>query len=248
MAHMIVDACAQMGSGDRAGDVLEYQISPERIIENMNAAGVARSVVFPVTWNKFSERSNQEIADAVKKYPDRLIGFARVNPSAADGIALLEKALALPGIRGIRLRPFQDRYSLSSPGVAKAFALAAERRVPVAVDGEKDKSALVALVRKFTLTPVILTHLGDFDNWVWQNGKAYMEMLEQVPNFYMATCFEIIHFFLEEAIHRAPTKVVFGSDSPSLPPSMELKKIQMMHLPEEDTAAVVGGTLHGIVG
>jgi predicted TIM-barrel fold metal-dependent hydrolase len=118
--------------------------------------------------------------------------------------------------------------------------------VPIAVDGEQNKDAFVALLQKYTKVPVILMHLGSFDNWVWQNGKAYMELLEKVPHFYMATCFEIIHFFLEEAIRRAPRKVVFGSDSPSLPPSMELKKIEVMRLPEADFAAVVGGTLSKI--
>jgi predicted TIM-barrel fold metal-dependent hydrolase len=232
-----------MGSGDRKGDVLEYGITAERIIENMDAAGVSRSVIYPVTWDHYGEKANREIAEAVKKFPRRFIGLARCNPSYTDGLPLLEKALGEGGFSGIRLRPFQDKFSLSHPGVAKVFALAAERKLPLAVDGEKNRDTLVGLVEKHAGGPVILMHLGDFDNWVWQNGKAYMEMLAKIPYFYMATCFEIIHFFLEEAIRKAPGKVVFGSDSPSLPPSMELKKIEVMGLPEKDTAAVVGGNL-----
>jgi predicted TIM-barrel fold metal-dependent hydrolase len=246
MAGKVWDACAQMGTGDRKGDVLESAITAERILENMDAGGVEKSIVYSVTWDRYDEKSNREIADAVKKHPKRFIGLARVNPVAADGMKLLEKALALDGISGIRLRPFHDKFSLADPAVAKVFALATERSVPIAVDGEQNKDAFVALLQKYTKVPVILMHLGSFDNWVWQNGKAYMELLEKVPHFYMATCFEIIHFFLEEAIRRAPRKVVFGSDSPSLPPSMELKKIEVMRLPEADFAAVVGGTLSKI--
>jgi predicted TIM-barrel fold metal-dependent hydrolase len=248
MTHKVWDACAQMGSGDRKGDVLEYGITAERIIENMDAAGVSRSVIFPVTWNTYGEKANREIAEAVKKYPHRFIGLARSNPTEKEGMKLLEKALGESGIRGIRLRPFQDKFSLSHPAIAKVFALAAERKVPIAVDGEKNRESLVSLVEKHTASPVVLMHLGDFDNWVWKNGKAYMEMLEKVPHFYMASCFEIIHFFLEEAIRKAPAKVVFGSDSPSLPPSMELKKIAVMGLSENDYANVVGRNLFQIFG
>jgi len=248
MTHKVWDACAQMGTGDRNGDVLESAITVERILENMDAGGVARSVIYPVTWNRYVEKSSREIADAVKKHPGRFIGLARVNPTTQDGFSLLEKAVGWEGIAGIRLRPFHDNFSLSDPSVEKVFAMAEERKIPIAVDGEKNKDAFVALLKKHTKVPVILMHLGDFGNWVWQNGKAYMELLEKTPHFYMATCFEIIHFFLEEAIRRAPRQIVFGSDSPSLPPSMELKKIEVMHLPEEDFAAVVGGNLSRIFG
>jgi predicted TIM-barrel fold metal-dependent hydrolase len=63
----------------------------------------------------------------------------------------------------------------------------------------------------------------------------------------MASCFEIIHFFLEEAIKRAPEKVIFGSDSPNLPPSMELKRIEVMKLDPAQHRLVVGGTLANIL-
>lgn len=243
MSHKVWDACAQMGSGDRKGDVLESGIPVERILEYMDAAGVERSIVYSVTWDTYGEKSNKEIADAVRTHPKRLIGLARANPTKVDGVKLLEKALDGGGLSGIRLRPFQDKFSLSHAGVEKAFSLAEERNVPVAVDGEKNMDTLVGLVKKHTKVPIILMHLGDFGNWVWQNGKKYMDMLETTPHFYMATCFEIIHFFLEEAIRRAPKKVVFGSDSPSLPPSMELKKIEVMRLPDQDFAGVVGRNL-----
>ncbi len=248
MKHTVWDACAQMGSGDRKGDVLESSISVDRILENMDAGGVEKSIVYSVTWNTYGEKSNREIADAVKKQPKRFIGLARVNPNQADALALLEKALGWKEMSGIRLRPYQDKFSLSDPAVEKIFSLAEERKVPISVDGEKNKDAFLSLLKKHTKVPIILTHLGSFDNWVWQNGKAYMELLEKTPHFYMATCFEIIHFFLEEAIRRAPRQLLFGSDSPSLPPSMELKKIEVMKLPEADHAAVVGGNLARIFG
>ncbi len=247
MELQVIDVCAQLGSGDKKGDLLEYGITATRVLENMDQAGVSKSVIFPITWNKYTEQANKEIHEAVQKFPDRFIGFARVNPIEAGAEPLLEKALKDWGLRGVRLRPFHDSYELGDPKVKRILDIARGHRIPIATDGEKDKSNLIKIVNDYSEVPVILMHLGSFDNWVWQNGKAYMDLLESAPNFYMASCFEIIHFFLEEAINRKPDKVIFGSDSPNLPPAMELKRIEVMKLDTDKHALVVGGTLAKIL-
>jgi predicted TIM-barrel fold metal-dependent hydrolase len=247
MGSQIIDACAQLGSGDKKGDLLEFGITSSRVVENMEQAGVAKSVIFPVTWSRYTDQANREIHEAVRKYPDRFIGFARVNPAEVGAEKLLEKALEDWGLHGVRLRPYHDGFELKDPKVKKIMDIAQEHRIPIATDGEKEKSALFRIVNDYPDVPVILMHLGSFDNWVWQNGKAYMDLLEKADNFFMASCFEIIHFFLEEAIKRSPEKVVFGSDSPNLPPSMELKRIEVMKLDSEQHALVVGGTLAKIL-
>lgn len=243
----IIDACAQMGTGDKAGDILESGIGAGRLIENMDAAGVGRSIVYTVTWDRYADRANQEIREAARELPDRFIPFARVNPTQPDAEKVLTRALDGGGFRGIRLRPHHDRFQLASPQVRRVLDIARERKLPVETDGEKDRTALLEIIREYEQVPIILAHLGSFDNWEWRNGKAYMDVLKQAPNFFQVTCFEIIHFFLEEAIHRAPEKLLFGSDSPTLPPSVELKRIQTMNLDARTYAGVVGGNLSRIL-
>jgi predicted TIM-barrel fold metal-dependent hydrolase len=248
MAGQIIDACAQMGSGDKTGDLLEYDIKPERVLQNMDQAGISKSVVFPITWNRYTAAANREIAEAVKTHPDRLVGFARVNPTASDAPKLFLEAIETHSMRGVRLRPYHDRFQLRHPGVRKIIDIAREHELLVATDGEKDRSELTKIVQEYPQVNFILMHLGSFDNWVWQNGKAYMELMEKTENFYMASCFEIIHFFLEEAINRNPDKVILGSDSPNLPPAMELKRIEVMKLSPDKHALVVGGTIAELLG
>ncbi len=243
----IIDACTQMGTGDRKGDILESGIKAGRLLVNMDAAGVARTVVYPVTWDRYTDKANQEVQEAARKHPDRFVAFARVNPKDADAVQVLTRALDRGGFHGIRLRPYHDGFVLSSPGVRRVLDLARERKLPVETDGERSREPLLQIVRDYPGIPIILTHLGSFDNWDWQNGKAYMEVLEKTPNFYQVTCFEIIQFFLEEAIRRAPRKLLFGSDSPTLPPAVELKRIQVMNLAPEVYADVAGGNLARIL-
>jgi predicted TIM-barrel fold metal-dependent hydrolase len=213
----------------------------------MDAAGVQRSVLYSTTWTNYGA-ANAEVHQAVRDYPDRFVGFARVNPTTADADTILKKALADYGFRGVRLRPYHDGYSLSDPGVARVLRIARERSLPVGIDGERGKETVVRLVREHPDVPIILMHLGSFDNWVWKNTLDYVGLLQDNANFFIATCFEIIHFLLEDLIRKAPTKVVFGSDSPTLPPIMELTRIDVMRLEPAEHAMVVGGNLLRILG
>ena len=247
MTEGIIDACAQIGSGDRAGDVLESGITVAQVLSNMDAAGVAQSVLYATTWNDYA-RANAEVFEAVQSHPGRFVGFARVNPTSGEGERVLLAALDRFRFKGVRLRPYHDGFTLSDAGVARVLAIARERRLPVLLDGERNKDVLVRLVQQYRDVPIVLLHLGSFDNWVWKNTLDYVSVLQDMPNFYLGTCFEIIHFLLEDLIRKVPTKVVFGSDSPTLPPIMELTRIQVMRLEPEHHALVVGGNLRRILG
>lgn len=247
MSMKIVDVSAQAGSGDKTGDLLETGITVEKILENMDFANVSKSVIYPVTWNDY-EKGNKEIFDAAQKHADRFFPFARINPMKPGSDKLLEKCFAEYKFKGLRLRPFHDGFKLGQPEVFKALDVARKYKVPVEVDCEKSVDPLVKIVDEYPEIPIILMHLGDFDNWVWQNTLVYTEMLQKKPNFYMCSCFEIMHFFLEGAIHKAPDKILFGSDSPTLPPAMELKRIEMMKLNEEQYAMVTGQNILKILG
>jgi predicted TIM-barrel fold metal-dependent hydrolase len=237
MSMIIVDACAQMGSGDKAGDLLESGISVEKILGNMEFAGVSKSVIYPVTWTDYA-KGNKEIYDRACKFTEKFIPFARINPLIPGSLELLEKCLDEYKFKGLRLRPFHDGYQLKDQEVFKAIDIARKYKVPVEIDGEKSVDMLAKIVDEYSEIPIILTHLGSFDNWVWQNTLIYTEMLEKKSNFYMCSCFELMHFFLEDALHKVPDKILFGSDSPTLPPAMELKRIEMMKLSEEQYAKV----------
>ena len=78
--------------------------SARELVAEMDRCGVDRSVVCGFAWNSFDlyVETNSYIADAVSRFPDRLIGFANVPPLAsASATAELERCLAL-GLRGHR--------------------------------------------------------------------------------------------------------------------------------------------------
>ncbi len=243
MESKTIDACAQIGLGDRKGDLLESNISTERILNNMDHAGVTKSVIYSVTYKDYSSTANEEVFKVIEKNPDRFIGFARLNPNSKNFKKTISKCIESLDFKGIRLRTFHDRIDLGSSEVKEIFNIATHYNIPIAVDGERDKSNLLQLIKDNPKIPVILSHLGSFDNWDWKNTIYYADLIKKVENFYLASCFIIIQAFLVDAIENAPDKVLFGSDSPTLPPSMELKRIETLKLDSEDHSNIAGGNL-----
>ena len=243
MESKTIDACAQIGLGDRKGDLLESNISTERILNNMDHAGVTKSVIYSVTYNDYSSGANEEVLEAIEKYPDRFIGFVRLNPNSDNSKKIFSNCVENLGFKGLRLRTSHDQIDLGSHKVKEIFNMATDYNIPIAVDGERDKSNLLQLIKDYPKIPIILTHLGSFDNWDWKNTTYYADLLKKVENFYLASCFIIIQAFLVDAIENAPEKVLYGSDSTTLPPSMELKRIETIKLDIQKYSNIVGGNL-----
>lgn len=83
----------------------------ENLIKEMDEVGIDKSVVLPVDFGiqmreepKISIwRANEYIAEAQERYPDRIIGFAGVDPLRRDAIDLLEKGVKKWGLKGVKL-------------------------------------------------------------------------------------------------------------------------------------------------
>jgi Amidohydrolase/Pyridine nucleotide-disulphide oxidoreductase len=71
----------------------------------MDRANVDRPVVFPFV-EVIDSHYNDWMAETVAKYPDRLIGFAAVNPWHAGAADEARRAVSEKGLRGLKLHPY----------------------------------------------------------------------------------------------------------------------------------------------
>lgn len=88
--------------------------SAEGLIEEMDRCSVDKAVACGFAWNDFSlyVESNSYIADAVSRYPDRLIGFANVPPLHPGALDELERCAGM-GLTGIgEIKPFGQGFDL----------------------------------------------------------------------------------------------------------------------------------------
>jgi predicted TIM-barrel fold metal-dependent hydrolase len=85
----------------------------DRWIGELDRHDVARAVLIASVPG-----DEDSVADAVRRYPTRLIGYFMLNPVADDAPARVRRATGELGLKGLCLFPAMHRYSLLDPRVA----------------------------------------------------------------------------------------------------------------------------------
>ena len=163
---------------------------PERdgkaLITELDAAGIERAVVLSVGYSFADERKKLENPDGLTRAENdwtsaqvagsrgRLIGFCGVNPLRPAALDELERCLALPGMRGVKLHFGNGGISLRDPAHAarmvQVFTLAERRGAAVLVHmrargglnfGAADAQLLLdRLVPAAPSTDIVVAHFG----------------------------------------------------------------------------------------
>ena len=120
------------------------------------------------------------VAEAVRLYPERFVGFFMFNPVAPDAPKRLQRALSELKLRCVCLFPAMHRYAIDSETVGQVFEAAAAHRaavfvhcgvLTVGVRGKLglpspfdlrlgDPLAVAAVASAFPQVPVIIPHFG----------------------------------------------------------------------------------------
>src|SRR3990170_4948892 len=89
------------------------------ILGQMDSAGIDKAVTWslPISMEReVIKKNNDRISSVVEKYPDRLIGFANVNPLDPDfAVDELSRAIGQLGLSGLKLHPKVHGYRICDP-------------------------------------------------------------------------------------------------------------------------------------
>jgi uncharacterized protein len=123
----LVDVHVHLGADAADGSRLDLPT----LLGTMEAGGVARACAFPFQSPRGAGYAavNAEVAEAAAASGGRVVAFARSEPGERFQ-AELEAGLEA-GARGLKLHTSLPGYDFSHPQLDVAFALAAERRVPI---------------------------------------------------------------------------------------------------------------------
>jgi predicted TIM-barrel fold metal-dependent hydrolase len=237
---MIIDAHCHAGIGDGFTGPWDTRAALPTYLERAKAAGIGHTVIF-APFSSDYRRANRRTAAMAARRPDRLTGFACVHPVRDAGriSSMLDEASA-EGLRGVKVHR-QDA------SVTREIASAVARLgLPVIFDVQGQPGSVDLLAAEYPGVDWIVPHLGSFsDDW-WAQ-RAVIELIVRHPNAYTDTSGVRRFDLLEEAVDRAPTKVIFGSDGPELHPGIELTKIKALKLETETETAILGGTIRGLL-
>lgn len=235
---MIVDCHCHAGQGDIMQAPWNTDAPIEPYLRRARAAGIRRTVVFAPFHSDYA-KANAQVAAIVRRYPDRLMGFAFVHCTRDAGRIrrMVGQAVAQWGFCGIKV------HGKDALPTREVCAVAQEFDVPLLADVAGRAYVVDMLAPQFPGVNFIIPHLGSFGG----DFRAHQQVVDQMaryPNVYGDTSGVYRFDYLVQAVQRAgPHKLLFGSDGPWLHPGAELCKVRLLELAPKAEALVLGGNI-----
>ncbi len=236
----------------------------EELICTLDECGVDAAVIQNIGWTtlELCRETNDYIAGAVRRFPDRLHGFGAVPPNA--GAAALEEIsrCAALGLKGIgELRPDTQDFDLADEALMGPFCerlvkhrlmLLLHASEPVGHTypgkGRVTPENLYPFITRHPELTLILAH--------WGGGLPFYALMPEVKKVLANVYFDSAAspFLYDPEIYRTVANmcgadhVLFGSDNPLLSPRRALGEIDGLGLPEAAAALIRGGNAARLLG
>lgn len=185
----------------------------DEFVQFMDGSGIESAVVLSHDglFNSTPD-ANDALAAFVAAYPDRLIGFGSYNPRKPEALAETRRSFAELGLKGLKLHPWLQGFSMHEPIVDPIMEVVAEHSgILLCHDGTPPYSTagqIAALARRYPTVPVVLGHAGLHD--LWREALAFTQDTE---NLYICIC-GTPPYAAKKIIEDAPShKVLFGTDA-----------------------------------
>ncbi len=230
--------------------------SAEDVVASMDAAGVDRTVVFGFPWRDggLCREHNNYIIDAVRRYPDKLLGMACVQPLDAGDAKELDRCLHA-GLVGLgEAGPDGQKWDVEDRWVlADSVEVLMQHRRPLLVHssepighqyggkGEQHPWRLLKLARNFPDLTIVLAH--------WGGGLPFYELMPEVREalrnvYYDSAASTYLYSFdvFPIAVQLVGAhRILWGTDYPLLSQQKFLARVRACGLGEADMNSVLGG-------
>jgi len=210
------------------------------LVADMDRLGVGRAVIFANTGMDSDEvHGNNLVAAAVRRFPERLVGFVMVNlhRSPAEIRREIDRGWAM-GLRGIKLHPSMQSYNTTGPNVDLACALANERRAFIVNHfwGDLDR----------------LQHLcTTYPDACFMTGHTRVDagpLARARDNLVIGTCSLTGYSVIEDLVAAAgPERVLFTSDISWDPPAWVFGPILYARIPIAAKRLILGENLRRLL-
>jgi len=240
-ATEVFDAHAHIGA-----DVDGRAMTADGMRERMLAAGVGKSIVFPLNDpNARDDYSgpNDVVWAAYEDYPDFFVPFFRLNPHL-DYQREFERCLAR-GFMGLKLHPLSQQFELDDERVVRLLGLAVEADLPVLIHtGFAMQRVVEPLIPTVEAHPELRVILGH---------SAMIEVLEAVrafgnhPNVLFETSVVSARdlYLLFNTLESS--RICYGSDIPygDIPSTLHatLAAAEAAGVPEREFPGLVSGNI-----
>ncbi len=203
-------------------------------IAMMDRAGIEKRAILVLDWSVELGAAPSTIGDIHRdilgvcaRYPDRLVGFAGVDPRRTDAVEIVQWACDELGARGLKLHPTSG-WTLNDQRTYEVVSVAAERNLPTLVhvgktvdvlsDANARPAPFLELAATFPESTFIAGHSG-FD--LWEYFVLHAEMVPPNVFFDISGWQERVRGDGQNVVDDLrrlssafPGRICFGTDSP----------------------------------
>lgn len=240
-------------SHNHLGHFREFNVpgnTAEGMLESMNNLGIDKVFVtahMAAIGPDFKSGNNQVI-NAIKKYPDRFMGYVTINPSYHNEIVdELDRCFAIEGMNGIKLHPDVHGCPIDYKNYDLVYEYANEYKLPVLIHvwGRGQVAIIDKLAAKYPEVRFLMGHGG-------AKAKAMedaVEIMKKHKNVYADVAISSapqgnVEWYVDEI---GSEKILFGTDMPFYSPNFTLGRVALAEISEDDKRNILGINLRRIL-
>jgi predicted TIM-barrel fold metal-dependent hydrolase len=206
-----------------------YDAPIDQLVQTLLDSGVSRFVFMPYAHRAEMSRSlNHWVANVQATFAPQAIGFGTFHPDDAEALPeLVDEAFGKLELRGAKLHPQVGRFGLDDPRLDPLYERAVEHGALLLIHAGRRPEpnehvgarAFARLMRRFPRLRVIVAHSGadEFD--------AFFDLCGIYEGVFLDTAM-VFNKFLGgpppiQRILEFQDRVVYGSDYPNIPYSLE---------------------------
>jgi len=241
---MIIDSHAHIDLAESWG----WFDPPETLLPLMDEAQIDQAIVMTYRdATKPDDPATLYVQAAVERFPERFIGYIRVNPNAPGAVEAVDQAIGDFKMKGIKLHPVSYVGFPYGEATLRVIRRAAEYNAPVLFHtGDESLALPEEVAQAASLVPqarVILAHMGGYFNC-----EAVLQIGKELPNILVDTSAVPYPWMIRKAIDTLGIeRVLFGSDGPGCLPALEVEKVRLAGLRKEEEDQVFFANIRRIL-
>ncbi|MDY7010896.1 MAG: amidohydrolase family protein [Planctomycetota bacterium] len=191
---------------------------------------------------------NDLIAEGVRQFPDRFVGYGVVNPRYPDDVEPeLQRCFGELGMKAIKIHATSHgNYPPDEPGYDPVWRYSERLKVPVLIDvpdGGYEK--LDNVCRKFPQARIMLAHSGGN----YKMADESIKLAKEHPGVYLEITYTprpygMIEYLVEQV---GAERVLFGSDWAFRDPRSQIGWAGYARIPLPEKEKILGGNMAGLL-
>jgi uncharacterized protein len=242
---MIVDAHVHIGKSTR----LQIDVDGGHLVRVADEMGFDKICCTDLTALFYDmHEGNELLFREMKRFPDRIIGYASLHSTrfGTDALDELDRCANDYGMRGLKIYS-TPQMSIAEPATISILEKTVELGFPILAHATPHECEyLMAAVPECKL---MMAHAGaqPFAHGDW--NRAIMAA-KRFPNLYLETASSTIDTgFLETCVRElGAEKIIFGTDIPLLDPYFQLSKIRDTNINPDQLSKILGGNILRLMG